>query len=436
MKVCFATYDAPSDIGGVSTWLQRLLPLLLKAGIELEVHVMALGGKPGTNCTIFEQQGIRIRWIPFQWHLPQAVRSLLQLLEDTQPDIYIPNCIVPAYFAAGYARRAGIPTVGVLHSHDPFHWGIVDEFIAGHPVFRVSAVVPVSRFIEAEISSMTGTLGVMVRRIGCGVEIPMRPAEPAGPVFRLVFVGRLVEEAKRISDVTNALCSVAQRIRRLEAWIVGEGPERGAVEKIIREKGMGGRVKLLGRVDSAQIYDVLAQCQGFVLLSDYEGLPISMLEAMATGVVPICLDTRSGVREAIEHDVNGLIVKDRASDFFTAVRDLQGDPLKWRKLSLAARDTVRRRFSIAGCAHQWVDLLHELNGQGSVRSDFRAPRLLRLPPPNPKFGEFGARLPLRGIVKEYIRSNPPIHRMAKTITAFGRKVATGKGTGLGEGSRS
>lgn len=424
MKVCFATYDAPSDIGGVSTWLQRLLPLLQKAGIELEVHVMALGGKPGTNCAIFEQQGIPIRWIPFQWHLPQAVRSLLQLLEDSQPDIYIPNCIVPAYFAAGYARRAGIPTVGVLHADNPFHWGIVDEFIAGHPDFRVSAVVPVSRFLEAQISSITAALGVMVRRIGYCVEIPARPAELSGPVFRLIYVGRLVEEQKRVTDVTNALCSVARHVADLEAWIVGEGAARGAVEEIIRETGMDTRVHLLGRVDNAHIYEVLAQCHGLVLLSDYEGLPVSMLEAMATGVVPICLDTRSGVREAIEHEVNGLIVKDRASDFFAAVKDLQGDPVKWRKLSLAARDTVRRRFSIDGCAHQWVDLLHELNRQGSVRSDFRAPWLLRLPPPNPKFGDFCARLPWKRRLEEHVRSHPSVHRMAKPIAALGRRIVS------------
>jgi colanic acid/amylovoran biosynthesis glycosyltransferase len=68
-----------------------------------------------------------------------------------------------------------------------------------------------------------------------------------------------------------------------------------------------------------------------VLLSDYEGLPVSVLEAMASGVVPICLDTRSGTQEAIQHGVNGLIVKDRADDFFTSVEALQGDPAWWEE---------------------------------------------------------------------------------------------------------
>jgi len=422
MRVCFVTYDAPSDVGGVSTWLRQLLPFLQKAGIALEVHVMAFGDKPGVNCAFFTKHGIPIRWIPFQMHLPHAMRSLLKLLQEGQPDIYIPNCIVPAYYAGGYARRAGIPTVGVLHSDDPFHWGIVDEFINGHPDFRLSAVVPVSNFLESQVTSTAAARGVIVRRIGYGVPIPAKAAEFSDSVFRLLYIGRLVEEQKRISDVTNAFCSVTQIIPHLEAWIVGEGPAKREIEDIIREKGMGTRVHLLGPVDNAHIYDVLAQCHSLVLLSDYEGLPVSVLEGMATGVVPICLDTRSGVREAIEHEVNGLIVKDRAADFFAAVRGLQSDPAKWRQLSLEARDTARRRYSIEECARQWTDLLEQLNRRGPARALFQAPRVRRLPPPNPKFGDFGMELAWKKRFEEYIRTTPPIYRMAKATVAVWRKV--------------
>jgi colanic acid/amylovoran biosynthesis glycosyltransferase len=150
--------------------------------------------------------------------------------------------------------------------------------------------------------------------------------------------------------------------------MTGEGEARPAVEAIIREKGVGARVRLLGRVDN--VSDVLAQCNGLVLLSDYEGLLISMLEAMAAGVVPICLDTGSGVREAIEHGVNGLIVKDRAADFLATVRGLQSDPTKWRQLSLAARETARQRYSIEECAHQWIDFARAFEQTGGCASPF------------------------------------------------------------------
>jgi glycosyltransferase involved in cell wall biosynthesis len=419
MKVAFATYDAPRDVGGVSTWMQRTLPLLQAAGVELEVHVMAFGDKPGTNCAFFEQRGITVRLLPWQMHLPHAVRSFLKLLEESQPDVYVPNCLVPAYVAAGYARRSGIPTVGILHSDDPYYWGVVDEFIKGRPEFRVSTVVAVSSFLASEITSTAKALGVTVCRIGYGVPIPANPVAPPTSVFRLVYTGRLVEEQKRISDVTTALCAAANSIPNLEAWIVGEGSARSTVEDIIRQEG-NGCVRLLDRVDNANIYDVIAQCHGLVLLSDYEGLPISMLEAMAAGVVPICLDVRSGIREALEHGLNGLIVKDRADDFLSAVRALQGDRWKWRQLSLAARETVRRRYSVESCAHQWVGLLNRLNSPRAARAPFKAPHVLRLPPRNPKFGDQDMRLSWKRRLQDYIRSVPALRRTAKAALAIRR----------------
>jgi len=423
MKVCFATYD--THIGGATIFLERLLPILQMAGIEPEVHAMGRGGKPGVHCTFFKEQGITVRWTPLLMHVPYAVPSFLRLLEDGQPDIYVPYFVLPAYYAAGYARRAGIPTVGALFSDELYFSGIVDEFVNGDPDFRLSAVVPVSTFLESQVSSTAPALGVIIRRIANGIPIPARTAELAGPVFRLVYTGRLVEEAKRISDVADALCAAAQNIPNLEAWITGEGDARPAVEAIIREKGMGARVRLLGVVDN--VYDVLAQCHGLVLLSDYEGLPVSVLEAMATGVVPICLDTRSGVREAIEPGVNGLIVKDRGADFLAAVRGLQSDPAKWKQLSLAARETARERYSIEESARQWVDLLEHLFVRKPVRAGFPAFGTLRLPPANPKFGIFGASLPWHKRTGDYIKTVPPLYRMARAAVAVRRKVKSQAG---------
>ncbi len=154
VKIAFATYDSPQDCGGVSTWMQRTLPLLQAAGVEVEVHIMAFEGRPGVNCAFYKKQRIPFRWTTWQQHLPYGVRSFCKFLEESQPDVYVPNCILPAYYTAGYARRSGIITVGVLHSDDPFHWGLVDEFINGSPDFRLSAIVPVSSFLESQVRSM------------------------------------------------------------------------------------------------------------------------------------------------------------------------------------------------------------------------------------------------------------------------------------------
>jgi len=151
-----------------------------------------------------------------------------------------------------------------------------------------------------------------------------------------------------------------------------------------------------------------------------------MLEAMAGGVVPICLDMRSGIRDAVEHGVNGLIVKDRAGDFFEAVKKLQTNRVMWQRLSLAAQKTVSQRYSVEACGRQWADLLRTLEKESTRRKAFKIPRLLRLPPPNSKFGYHDMRGSWRRKLRNYVRSFPTLHRLAKTALVGGRSNKHGE----------
>ena len=90
------------------------------------------------------------------------------------------------------------------------------------------------------------------------------------------------------------------------AVIYGEGPARPAIEQILREQAEGLSVHTEGRVDSDQDRHVCWSAMHWVLLSDYESLPIALMEAMAYGVVPICLRRHSGVPGLIEDGVTGL----------------------------------------------------------------------------------------------------------------------------------
>ncbi len=379
MKAVFVTYDSQNDVGGASSWLQRLLPRLKTAGVEVEAHVLAFGGHPGVNCAWFAKERIPFRWRPWEDDTERAVRNCLELIEESQPDIYVPNYLLPAYYAAGYVRSQGVYTVGVLHSDDPFYWGLVDEFVNGLSAFRLSAVVSVSKFLQEEVEKSTKKHKLIARHIANGVPILDDVAKPPNGVFRLVYTGRLEEKQKCISDVTRALCSVVTQNSGVEAWIVGEGSARANVERIIETSEVDTRrIRLLGRVDISSVYSVLRDCHALVLLSDYEGLPVSMLEAMAVGVVPVCLDMRSGIRDAIQPGFNGLIVKDRKEDFYAAVQTLQRDAVLWSKLSANARETVKQRFSEETCAASWIELLRSFEKRKRI-VPVKSPAFVRLP---------------------------------------------------------
>jgi SAM-dependent methyltransferase len=301
--------------------------------------------------------------------------------------------MVPAYYAARWAREAGIPTVGVLHSDDTFHRGLLSEFVFGPKAFRLSALVCVSSFLE---QSVTGEQphDTLVARIPYGVPLSPRIAEPMnGGNLRLMYVGRLVEEQKRITEVTRALCRVVREVTGTEAVIYGDGPEAPRVEEIISAEGRGLPVQFAGRVDNGAMERHLIEGHALVLLSDYEGLPIALMEAMACGVVPICLQTRSGVGELVEDGVTGLLVRDRGKDFISAVQKLRQEPLLWQRLSSAARAKTANGYTTELAAEKWKDLFTRLQQSSGPRSTLVVSAPLSLPPVHPALAREDNRKP-------------------------------------------
>lgn len=155
-----------------------------------------------------------------------------------------------------------------------------------------------------------------------------------GPQF--ISVGRLVPQ-KRVDLVLEAFA----RLEGLEHWIfeiLGDGPERTSLDRIVAERRLGGRVRFHGHVDP---FPYLYASDIFVLASDFEGMPNALLEAMACGVVPIVNDATPGPLEFVEHDITGLVVPAGDLDALTeAMRELASDELRRARLAAAARERM------------------------------------------------------------------------------------------------
>jgi glycosyltransferase involved in cell wall biosynthesis len=264
----------------------------------------------------------------------------------------------------------------------------VDEFVHGSEQWRLNELVTVSRLLRVALQ-LNARSTMPIHEIPYGVAIPQRRVALPTDKLRIIYTGRLIDEQKRISDLARAFCRVARDHANLEAWIVGAGSDEANVRNIIKTEGMEERVILKGRVDPARIYEVLGECQIFILLSDYEGMPISLMEAMALGLVPICLETRSGVDEVISHMSNGLLIRDRENSFRDAVSYLAKHPDVWSKLSVAARQTILHRYSEERCLARWKDLL--ISPCSALSADQEVKFNLKLPSANPKFGRYDQR---------------------------------------------
>lgn len=382
LKVTFCTYDKPDSVGGPFTWLQRLLPSLRAHGIEPRCLVMLHYGETGPTLESFRAEGISCEAVLCHPRTEDRVRWILECLRQHPPDIFVPNLPTSAYFAARWIRHSGIPTVGILHSDDPYYRGIQQEFVFGPKNYQVSALACVSRELEEQVAkhhpANTG-----VNRLPYGVAVPDHNVSRSPGTIRLAYVGRLAQEQKRILDVARALCRVVTELSATSAVIYGDGPDKAEVERILACERGSSAVQLGGVLPSGLVQKALFTCDVIVLLSDYEGLPIALMEAMACGCVPVCMRMRSGIPELVEDGVTGLLVDDRGDGFVAAIRRLQVEPLLWERLSLAAKAKIEAEFSDQVCDGKWASMLHKLAGSSTRRTSIKVPKWIRLPALNP-----------------------------------------------------
>ena len=162
----------------------------------------------------------------------------------------------------------------------------------------------------------------------------------AGDRQGFVSVARLVPQ-KGIDVLIRALAQTTGAARDWTLNLVGDGPEREALQRQVQQAGLQEQVQFLGFRSDPQTF--LLQAGVFVLPSRFEGMPNALLEAMAAGLAVVVTDASPGPLEVVMHGVSGLVVpSDDPFALAEALDRLATDPLLRERLGAAARDTLRQ----------------------------------------------------------------------------------------------
>ena len=155
-----------------------------------------------------------------------------------------------------------------------------------------------------------------------------------------VSVARLVPQ-KGIDVLIRALAQTTGAARDWTLSLVGDGPEREALQRQVQQAGLQEQVLFLGFRSDPQTF--LLQAGVFVLPSRFEGMPNALLEAMAAGLAVVVTDASPGPLEVVVNGVSGLVVpSDDPFALAEALDRLANDPLLRERLGAAARDTLRQ----------------------------------------------------------------------------------------------
>jgi GalNAc-alpha-(1->4)-GalNAc-alpha-(1->3)-diNAcBac-PP-undecaprenol alpha-1,4-N-acetyl-D-galactosaminyltransferase len=176
-----------------------------------------------------------------------------------------------------------------------------------------------------------------------------------------VAVGRLGQE-KGFDVLLDAYARSKLTAAGWQLVILGDGPERDALQRRIDELGLQGAVLMPGVVKNTEQW--LQHAQLFVLSSRFEGFPNALLEAMQCGLPVAAFDCPSGPGEIVRHEQTGLLVP--AGDveaLAAAIARLAGDADLRQRLGSAAAADVSSRFSLQHIGSMWEELLVGIAGQ-------------------------------------------------------------------------
>lgn len=388
--IAFSHYGSKHDISGVTTWLERLATRLHKDGIPIVVYLQHFGTNPEDSWLFqsLSQASVPVEIEPRARYLEDDVSSVLYFLNRYKPRAYLPQCIPAMYFGAAIAGQEGLSWALSMRSDEPVYWAIAEALL---PETKNGLLVGVSEHI-CHLAQEKG-LATKTFTVPSGTSIPLLRASFTDSPFRVAFSGRVVEEQKRISLVLAAMAQACYQDSRIQCCVMGKGSALESAQNWVKQQGLSDRIQFLGRLSPADVQSHLAKCQALLLMSDYEGLPVALLEAMAMGVVPIARAIPSGIPELVHDKKTGLLVDHTPESAAASIVHLANHPELWSEYSSAAKALVVEQYGEDVCYQRWLNVIAELCHRSTVTYPISIPRRMVLPTAHSELLESDRRKP-------------------------------------------
>jgi|GEM_PF-542149 len=326
------------EISGVNTFVENLIKDLNKRGYNA---YLLFTGNHSLNTPKEYMPDIPYRYLGMQEVFPVRWKRFIEYMEAEGPCVFVPNY---DYFASAVcpALSNNISILGVLHSDDYEHY----EHAYRTGLFW-NQMVSVSKVIEKRMLQYNPRFKDMSSVIYYGIEAPLKRDIPKKrEQFSIVYTGRIIKFQKRIMDFVE----IAEKLEKTGIdyifTFIGDGPDfeefnNGMKSLITKLKIKPEKIRVLGRQPIERVYEELNKAHVFALCSDFEGLPLSLLEALSCYCVPVVTEIESGITEVLKHKKNAMISPIGDADAFVEnLVALHEDEKKLKQMAVKAFDVL------------------------------------------------------------------------------------------------
>ena len=361
------------EVTNVDFSLRHFLLPLMRA-IRARGHEVIGACAEGPLLREVRAEGFRVAGLPLERTLSagahwRAYRALVALFRAERPDLVHAHMPISGFLARIAARSAGVPRVAYTGHGFWFNApGAAPRRAVGFAMEWLAArCTDVFMTVSAEEAADARRLGISgsALAVGNGRDPALFHPDPDARAAVRRALG--VDEDRVVALAVSRLVrhkgypELAQAVRAvpdLELWVAGErlASDRGEdMAALLAESGLGGRLRLLGyRTD---VPALMAAADIFVLPSHFEGLPMSVIEAMLTGLPVVASDIR-GPREQVVHKKTGLLVPPGdCADLAAALARLAADPALRARMGAAGRARAMELYDEARVTARTLDLL-------------------------------------------------------------------------------
>jgi len=251
----------------------------------------------------------------------------VRLIERMKPDH------LHAHFGTWTADMAmlaglltGVPYTFTTHSYDIFTFPAANLALKSRLAKKHITISQYNKnYLVQEFKVRPEDIAV----VHCGVDFTKIPSEKNRAMSNKIVTMARLEKTKGLDHLIRVYAKLHGRGCDFEAILIGDGTERHHLEKLVADLGLKLRVRLLGNRTQNNIFEILLTCRLMVMTSTVEGIPVSLMEAMAFKI-PVIASRITGIPELIEDGRSGFLIDPKdADDLVVKIeRLLKDEPLR------------------------------------------------------------------------------------------------------------
>ena len=341
------------QMGGMETVLKSLGTFFLNNGHEVE---FVEAESRGVWSSYFHSLGFPVRTIPLTWYKSKIKHSKAIADVLNQYDVVMLNDVPYAQASLGLLDSR-IIVIPIIHLDMP-------SFIANAAGNRGqwSKVVAVSPLLKERFLNNTDCDTKTIEYIANGVDVsghwPKKDVElNTTDPMKVVFSGRVENRQKGANLLPDIVKAVNATGAKIQLNIIGDGPDLKSLREAFGNYGIAN-VSFYGSLTHNEALKVLGKNDVLIMPSFFEGMPISLLEAMANGLVPLVSNLPGSTDLIVQNKINGYLIQPgNVEGFVTAICAVEQNRTKLKEMSRLAWESIKKDFSSERMGKAYLQLI-------------------------------------------------------------------------------